>query len=442
MTVKRTSLMLLCLFSISVTAQDGKSLMKSAKKAFTIFKLDNGNTAKLIEATNDIDKAVMDAGINGEADVWLLQGDVYNEIATQAITIRQLGIGDASKLPKRKYPSLTAFEAHSKASDLAQKKYETKDALKGIRIAQGNLSNEGVYAYDGGDYKGSYNLFNSVIEAHTKLKSAGEESILDRAEDFNDQAYITGLAALNAGLNKEALQHFDALYQKKYEKAVIYEALYNIAALEEDPAQAYRYLEEGRKLFPDDVGLLFAEINHFLRTNQLDKLVTKLETAIDKEPDNVSLYNTLGNVYDNLYQRESQGGDPDLINLYFNNALNYYQQAQTKDPNNAVSAYSIGALYFNKAAIETQVLMQLGDDFSSEGLKKYEKKKAEIMEIFELALPHLKRSESLNPNDVNTLIALKEIYARKDDLAMSNIFKDRLETVQNGGSNSSSYFSN
>ena len=46
----------------------------------------------------------------------------------------------------------------------------------------------------------------------------------------------------------------------------------------------------------------------------------------------------------------------------------------------------------------------------------------------------------MDPNDVNTLIALKEIYARKDQLDLSEEFKKRLDNVQSGGTNPTSYF--
>jgi hypothetical protein len=41
---------------------------------------------------------------------------------------------------------------------------------------------------------------------------------------------------------------------------------------------------------------------------------------------------------------------------------------------------------------------------------------------------------------MNTLIALKEIYAKKDQLDLSKEFKTRLELVQGGGKNEKSYF--
>ena len=225
----------------------------------------------------------------------------------------------------------------------------------------------------------------------------------------------------------------------KYEKAAIYEALYKVKA-EEDIDAAYKYIEEGRKLFPDDVSLLFAEINHFLRINKLNELIEKLELAIAKEPDNVSLYSTMGNVYDNLYQKEAQEGNAEKSQEYFDKALSYYKQATEKDPTYSDAVYSMGALYYNKAAAMTLELNKLAEDYSKEGLKKYEKLKDQIFSEFDEALPYFQKAEALNPNDMNTLIALKEIYARKDDLEKSNVFKERLDKVQAGETIDSSYF--
>lgn len=439
------SFFLLALMTVfPLTAQKGSDLLKKAKKAQLVFKVDNSNKAKLVEATNAIDLAIKDPAIIQDAEVWLVRGTIYSEIASQRLLIQQLGIGDISELPKVEYPALEAMEAFKKGRSIASKRSEADEALKGLRGVQNYLTNEGVYAAASKNYAVAHRHFYQVLQAHKLLKDAGAESALDSEGQFDDHLYYSGLTALNAGMNSTAKIYFDELYLKKYDNPAIYEALYNIATADDssDINDSYKYLAEGRKMYPGDTALLFAEINHFLRTNQLDELVSKLEKAIEKEPENVSLYTTLGNVYDNLYQREAQGGDPDLENLYFNNALSYYKQGIARDAKNAEAQYSIAALYYNKAAIESKALMVLADDFSSEGVKKYEQKQTEIMAIFDQALPYFKKAESLNPNDISTLIALKEIYARKDDLATSNIFKDRLNVVQNGGKNETSHFNN
>jgi len=299
----------------------------------------------------------------------------------------------------------------------------------------------GIYAYEAKDYPNAYKNFNSVLIAHKMLLDNKQESSLADDKTYNDQVYITGLAALNAEMEMDAKGHFEELYNKKIDKPGVYEALYKIYA-KEDLDKAYVYLVSGREIFPDDVSLLFAEINHFLKQNKLDELIGKLETAIKKEPDNLSVYLTLGSVYDNLYQREATAGHTADAQSHFDNALKYYNLALDKDEKYLDAIYSVGALYYNKAAVISKAMKGLEEDYSKEGLAKYEAEQKKIFDQFDLALPYFKRAEILNPNDNNTLIALKEIYAKKNELDVSNEFKLRLEKVQNGETNEESYFKN
>ena len=438
--------LLAVLLVTSISAQDGKKAQKKAARALGAFNLDpSNNKAKLNEAVAEIDIAAADSEAAGLAGTWQTKGEIYNAVANQIVIGKQLN-QDMSGLPEVKDPAMGAAEAFMKAYDLAVKKYEKKDALKGMRSVQGNLSNLGIFQFEEGNYNGAFENFKLVLDTHDKIKSgdAKEESALDKEEDYNNQLYITGLAALNAERSSDAEAYFTKLYDIKYDKPAIYEALYKIQAAKGDDeanlTAAYKYLEEGRKANPDDVSILFAEINHFLRINKLDELITKLKMAIEKEPQNVSLYSTLGNVYDNLYQKELEAGNEETANTYFDNAKDYYQQALDKDPEYVDAIYSVGALYYNRAAAMTLELNKLADDYSKEGIKKYEALKADIFNEFDQALPFFQQAEALDPNDANTLIALKEIFARKDDLEKSKEFKDRLDKVNAGGSNDASYF--
>ena len=49
--------------------------------------------------------------------------------------------------------------------------------------------------------------------------------------------------------------------------------------------------------------------------------------------------------------------------------------------------------------------------------------------IFDQALPYLEKAEKIDPSDKNTIIALKEIYARKGNFEKSNLYKARLEKM-------------
>jgi hypothetical protein len=422
--------------------EDIKKDLGAAKRALAAFTLDQANNKpKLGEAKEAIDQVMATSTGQSTGAAWQLKGEIYNEIASQIVQVRQLGFGKLEDLPSAENPSADAYSAFVKAHELALKGVEKKDALKGIQLCQNNLSNLGIYAYEAQNYAAAYTCFNAVLGAHELLSKNSEASSLDVEADYLNQIYITGLAAMNAGKKAEAKALFGKLFEIKYDKGVVYEALYQLYA-EEDIEKAYSFLAEGRKLFPQDVSILFGLINHNLKTGKLDLLLTDLKEAIAKEPNNITLYSVMGNVYDQLYQKMLEANEKAKATEYFDQALTYYNDAIKKDPNFVDAIYSVGALYYNRAALLTKEMNALQDDYSKEGMKKYEDLKAKIYAEFNLALPYFQRAEAINPNDVNTLIALKEIYARENQLELSQEFKKRLETVQDGGKNAAPYFKN
>ena len=185
----------------------------------------------------------------------------------------------------------------------------------------------------------------------------------------------------------------------------------------------------GREAFPEDNGLLFSEINYYLASGELDKMIGKLEIALEKEPDNQSVILTLGQVYDQLQVKANEAGETEKAKGYFDKSLEYYNSALAQDPDNFDLNYSIGALYYNNAAGFTPMLNEVANDFSKEGEAKYNEIKEQMSALFDKALPYFEKADSINGKDRNTLIALKEIAARKDDFAKSNEYKERLEAL-------------
>ncbi len=427
-------------------AQEGEKAYKDANKAFNAFKLDpTGNKAKLAEAVEAIEKAIADPTTAAIGKTWQLRGDLFNEITAQIVNARQLaaqglGIGNTDDLPKVKDIGLETFKSYKKVIELALKPGEKKPAIKGIASLQNNLQNLGIFQFEDQDFKSAFHSFATCLDMHDILKENKEKSIFDEPAKYEDQIFYVGLAALSSDMKMEAKPYFMKLYEMKADKPAMYEALYNIEAETAGPEAAYKYLAEGRKNYPNEVSLLFAEINHYLRINKLDALIDQLKAAIQLEPNNVSLYTTMGSVYDNLQQNAMAAGDKAKAEEYTTLALDYFNQALSKDPKNIDALYSIGALYYNKAAVMTQELNKLSEDYSRAGIERYNNKKKEVIAQFDVALPYFQRCESINPNDRNTLIALKEIYAKKDDVEMSNEFKSRLEKIEAGGKNEKSYF--
>ena len=427
-------------FALAQAQEDPAKLAKSAGKAYTSYNIDpSGNAGKLEEARTKIDEALKDATVASTSSAWQTKGEVYSSVMFRDMTKKQF---DPNYQMTVANPALESYKGFSKAFELAQKKFEKNDALKGLGEICPQLSNLGVANYQAGDFPLALESFEACLKTHEMLKANDQKSPFEKAEDLNNVKYLAALASQQAKNTEKANKYYEELYAVKYNEAAVYEALFNARIAAGKPEEAKNIIAEGRKLFPEDSGLLFAEINYYLKENKLDELTGRLETAIAKEPNNVGLYVTLGNVYDNIYQRELAAKNMAGADENFAKALKYYNTALEKDGKNVDAVYSLGALYYNKAAVLTTELNALPDDTKPETLRKYEALKTQIFALFDQALPFFKRAESLDANDRNTLIALKEIFAKKDELELSAEFKKRLDKLEAKQKNEKSYFQN
>ncbi len=428
--------------SVSLQAQDPVKALKKAKRDLTSYNVDQaGNADKLTEAMELIEVAAQSDATKDMYQTWKLRGDIYN-----AFVLKEAGLIIAGAQPEFSEKAVEniykAEESYRKALSLAAKKYEKRDAANGLSEVAGHLNILGNTYLTEQDYAGAYKPLQLTLELDQLIKENGGKSVFATEEEYNNNLFVVAYCARAAGMDDEALALYEQLYKKGYNDANVYASYFDLLNKKGDEEKALKVLEEGKEKFPGNTELLFAEINYYLRQGRMEELIGKLELAIQQEPDNVSLYTTLGSVYDNLFQRETQEAEYDQAKAeeLFNKALSYYKQGLEKDPDNFDANYSVGALYYNKAVVVIKQLQALEDDLSREGLRKYEEKQKELKQLFEEALPWFKKAESLNPNDQNTLIALKEIYARLDDLEMSQVFKERLDKLQQGETFDESYF--
>lgn len=409
----------------SVTfAQNAEKDMKKAAKLLGSYHLDPAkNEEKLVEAKDLIDQAMASDEISGDSKAWNTKGEIYNAIANKESTSTVLDpnapVTDAA---------LVAYEAFSQGFDAAIKNYHKKDALKGMAETAGLLNTLGYTQFQRGNYESAYMQFEAVININKMLEANDMKGILGDDAAKLDQYYITAVSAMSAQNMDVAGKYFMILDEMNFDKPVVYEGLYNTYK-EKDEEKALAYLSKGREKFPAEKSLLFTEINHYLHKGELESLIEKLETAAELEPDNASIFTTLGNVYDQQYQEALEGDDAERTESLFNSSMTNYEKALGLSPNDFAATYSIGALYYNKAAAYSKIVNELAEDYSKEGTKKYEAKKAEMDALFDEALPWFEKAEALQANDANTLIALKEIHARKGDFEKSNLYKAKIEAL-------------
>ena len=410
--------------------QEYKKELKNANKLLSKYYLDpTANKSSLDEALTILDAVFKTDEAKSSPEAWLSKGQLYNEIAksemTKMIIDEQAGKSSPLNTPDA---GLVALEAFEKAMGIAIKKSQTKDALNGIKENEEIVNNIGITFFQKNDYANAYRNFNAGIKDYEYLNQNKLTSRLDDEVLRNDHYFYTAVAGYLGENKEDVLPVLKKLYEAKYNHPLVYEALFTLT-VDKDEAKATEYLNAGKKLAPEDSSLLFAEINYYLREGKLDILIDKLKAAIAKEPDNVSVYTTLGNVYDQINQRERTAGNIEQADKYFNLAFDYYSQAVTKDAKNFDAVYSQGALYYNKAASMTEKLNALSNDYTPAGNKKYKALKDEMDGYFNQALPYFIKAEDLDPKDLNVKIALKEIYARQGELEKSQEYKAKIEKL-------------
>ncbi|QQS27861.1 MAG: hypothetical protein IPM47_13375 [Sphingobacteriales bacterium] len=107
-------------------------------------------------------------------------------------------------------------------------------------------------------------------------------------------------------------------------------------------------------------------------------------------------------------------------------AESYYTKALNIKPDFFDALYNMGALFYNEAADKIKQANEL--DLSKQ--KEYDKLSNEAKGLFNKALPYFDKALAVEANDLNTLIALKEIHANLGDMKKSNEYKARYDAIK------------
>jgi len=229
--------------------------------------------------------------------------------------------------------------------------------------------------------------------------------------------YYAGLAAHKAKKFDEAKEMFETCIKLSYgadkkEKANNYYYLADVYRLKGDTAKFIETLKKGIEKYPNDNTVLVVElINHYLSTKQVTEAKNYLEIAIKNDPNNPTYHFALGTIYDSNDKN-------------YEKAIECYTKAIQINPDNFDYQYNLGALYFNQAA---DFYNQANNEPDN---KKYQALKAQGNEKMKLSMPYLEKAHELNPKDLPTIESLKNGYYRLQMLDKYDIMKKKLEEAK------------
>ena len=341
---------------------------------------------ELDKAKTAIDKAILNEKTSILPKTWYYRGLVHFSI-------------DTNKKFSPQYPDAAevALASFKKASELDIKKTYEKEIKNYSAILNGQFFNKGIVAYSAKDFPKAISYFNKVLAANPNDTSA---------------LFNTALAA-DRGENKEVAKNsYIKLIDMNFDEVEIYRSLANIYKGEKDTASALKVIEKGRMRYSENIPLIIDELNVYLAKGKSSEIISKLEIATQKDPANKTLFFAQGVAYDNMKNTEK--------------AESAYKKALEIDKDYFDALSNLGALYYN-GAVET---FNKANNLPQSKQKEYEAGIAKSKAEFGKALPYLETSLALNPEDRNTLISLKEIYARTNNLTKATEMKKRLEAIK------------
>lgn len=365
-------------------------------------------TDQLVKAKNTIDDAIRKLMEKGEAETknkntgkaWYYRAQIYTSLA--ALKEKPELQAGAPEEAIKSY--LNAIEYDDKA------RYD-KDATNGLLLVSPSIYSAGHAAFEAKDYNKAYECFSKSVMINEVVRKKMDPK--NKIDIDTLAIYAAGLAAERSGKTTEAKKYYTQLVDFKYKDAGVFMALAALHKKEGETEKANEILKKAKEMFPNSKDLVIDEINELLKAGKATEAITKMEEAIKLDPNNIGLYFALGTAHDSK-------GD-------YDKAMQNYKKCLEIDPNYFDAHYNMAAIYYNQAAEKTRKMSSLGSSKAEQ--KQYEELEKQSEDLFSKALPFFEKALQVNPNDINTLIALKEIAARQNNYTKVNEYKALIEKL-------------
>lgn len=376
--------LLLLLFVVSGT------MYLNAQNNLVISAYNYLKSGKLDKALNSIEPTITHPKTMNEAKTWLYRGNVYLAIALTE---------------EEKYMNLAESPL-----DSAYNSYQKSISIDKDFIAPaGNPPKAELGLYIIGEQ-----YYNKGVELFNKQEWAQSQAYFEKTKRINGifgqkdslATYNATLCALQLDDNETAKKYLKELVNMDFKRPIIYSMLADMYKTEGDTVKMLGIIKMGRSRFPNDLGIIIAETNYYLGTGQIEQAQELLQEAVAQDPENPILHFTIGSNYDKLARDTSLNDESKLSMLA--EAEKAYGKAIELKPDYFDAYYNMGALFFN-AGVEK---FEEAGKIPPEDFEAYDKAKEEFMSHWSKALPYLEEAHKLQPNDLNTLIALKSLYAR------------------------------
>ena len=372
--MKRILFLMLMLIAVAVSAQ--KKQKPNINKA-----LKSLQEGQLAEAKEMIDLATTYEKTMDDGKTWYYRGLIYAAIDTTTNSAYKSLAAD---------PFNTAMESFAKADQLgkAGSEYFVTSPNNVIPITKsqqiGQLAN--WYLNRGANLYQS----DSLDEALTNF----EKTQIVLPEDTIAYFYA-GFVANALDDHDKAIENFEKYLEKGGTSPDAYSLMINTySGPKDDKEKALEVARAAKEQFPENDEFPKVEIGLLIDLEMIEEAKTGLEQAVKREPDNNTFHFYLGYVNSKLENWED--------------AKKNFDEALRVDPSYFDAQYYLAQIYLIDAAKVMDQLKNLG--ISATDKRKQAELDKQLVEKYNVALPHWEKAEKLKPNDLDVLDRLRTIY--------------------------------
>jgi tetratricopeptide (TPR) repeat protein len=408
--MKRFAILMIVVF-VGVSLHAQKSAVQSA--------YNYQRNGKLDKAQEYIDKAVANEKTIGYAKAWYYRGNIYIDIYSSPLDAFR-GLADD--------PLGIAYTSYKKAIELDDKSQYTDEIMEkmpGLGELFFNdgakLYNDGIEAQNAMDSAGAVKSFNKSVTAFETAYNIYTDAGIN---DTTTMYYIS-IAAELAGDYEKAKIKLNKLIDLQYPNPGIYSSLADIYYTQDNDVQkAMETYALGRERFPNDLNLLLLETNLFLGEEMTEQALANLQKAAEIDTTNPTIFFAIGAKYNELVDDTTNSAE--VREDSFQKAVVAYNKAIDLKPDYFDPYYNLGALYVNRAVTKSQEAGGLPLDAEEE----YNALMEDAKNSLETCLPYLEKAHELLPEDISTIVSLKEIYTRLNMMDKMKEMDAKLEALE------------
>lgn len=297
-------------------------------------------------------------------------------------------------------PLSEALSAFKEALRLDEKGKLNKKVQEDMERMKRMAETDAIRAFTKSDYDAALANFQLILDAS---KTEAYDNYIDSVVIYN-----AALAAKNAGKHELAAKYFEEATKIGYGGSDAFYLLKNEYIALDDSVKALDALKRGFELYPDTTLILFELVNYYLSAGNADEGMRFLELAEKAESNNPSIYFAKGTLYEKMGEKEK--------------AMEAYKESLKVDPEFFNSWFNIGALYFNNA-VELYDIANTKED-----LEEYNKAKAAADAELRKAIEPMEKAYQINPNEKSSLETLQTIYYR---LQMNDKYEEVKAKLEN-----------